>query len=64
MDNLQLEEKKNNLKNLISNDVNISFIRNRSLKSNINELSHSDIEKIKKYLNKSNIIFKENNFKI
>ena len=63
MDNLQLEEK-NNLKNLISNDVNISFIRNRSLKSNINELSHSDIEKIKKYLNKSNIIFKENNFKI
>ena len=59
IDNLQLEEKKNNLKNLISNDVNISFIRNRTLKSNINELSHGDIEKIKKYLNKSNILFKE-----
>lgn len=35
----KLEEKKNNVKNLISNKVNTSFIRNIDLKNNTDELS-------------------------
>ena len=59
--NFKLEEEKNNVKNLISNKVNTSFIRNIGLKNNMDELSLNEIEKIKKYLIQSNITFKKYN---